>query len=492
MKMLALDASFITEDLTKDFDGKNAIERIFELAQNNKYDRYILLQKGVVSVVPEGIKNVVLKGGRARDILQTIFDESRNCDDIVIFDAGNPFYDYKFVEEALERHNKFIADFTYAMGYPDCLAPRIVKKEIIPEIIKLVEDDEALEKDWLFYSLSKDINSFDIETFLADIDLRLYRIKFGSNDVGERALMAKIFKIFNNIPNIREIERYLSENIKELYTVPYMVTFELNSKPALESIYRLPTGDPDALLDVELCKKAILQIKEINPTAVVLFGGRGEIFEHPGVFELIDFVSKNCLTLILESEGVSKVGDITTNLDKINLDKSSFFVVLKYDAYDETTYKKIRPDGDFGKLNALFAELTGKGYKTYKEVTRTVDNEVEIEKYIRNTDKDGNSEADSLIIRKYSTYCGALPDKKVVDLSPLERIPCFHLRREIYVKSNADVPICRYKPDWIIGNIQTNSIGDIADKLKEEYRKNSECEYHDFCKNCDDYYIFNF
>ena len=160
MKMLALDASFINEDLTKDFDGKNAIERIFELAQNNKYDRYILLQRGAISTVPDGIKNVVLKNLRAREILQTIFDESRNCDDIVIFDAGNPFYDYKFVDEMLERHNKFIADFTYGMGYPDGLTPRIVKKEIIPEIIKLVEEDEAIEKDWLFYSLSKDINSF--------------------------------------------------------------------------------------------------------------------------------------------------------------------------------------------------------------------------------------------------------------------------------------------------------------------------------------------
>lgn len=492
MKMLALDASFINEDLTKDFDGKNAIERIFELAQNNKYDRYILLQRGAISTVPNGIKNVVLKNLRAREILQTIFDESRNCDDIVIFDAGNPFYDYKFVDEMLERHNKFIADFTYAMGYPDGLTPRIVKKEIIPEIIKLVEEDEAIEKDWLFYSLSKDINSFDIETFLADIDLRLFRIKFGSNDVGERVFAAKIFKRFSNIPDIKEIERYLSENVSELYTVPYMVTFELNSRPALESIYRLPTNDPGALIDVEVCKKAIFQIKEINSDAVILFGGRGEIFGHPEVFELIDFVSKNGMKLILESDGVSEVGDIAGNLDKIKIDKSAFFVVLKYDAYDETTYKKIRPNGDFAKLNALFAELTKKGYKTYKEVTRTVDNEIEIEKYIRNTDKEGNSQADSLIIRKYSTYCGALPDKKVVDLSPLERIPCFHLRREIFVKSNVDVPICRYKPDRIIGNIQTNSIGDISDKLNGEYRKNSKLEYHEFCKNCDDYYIFNF
>nr|HPK62756.1 hypothetical protein [Spirochaetota bacterium] len=416
MKMLALDASFIKEDLTKDFNGKNAIERIFELAQNNKYDRYILLQRGEISAVPEGIKNVVLKSDRARDILQAVFDESRNCDDIIIFDAGNPFYDYEFVEEMLDRHNKFIADFTYAMGYPDGLTPRIVKKEIIPEIVKLVEEDEAIERDWLFYSLSKDINSFDIETFLADVDLRLFRIKFGSNDVGERVFTAKLFKIFDNIPKIKEIERYLSENVSELYTVPYMVSFELNSNPALESIYALPTEEPGSLLNVEVCKKAILQIKEINPDAAILFGGRGEVFGHPGVFELIDFVSTNGMRLILESDGVSEAGDIIENLDKIDIDKNSFFIVLRYDAYDETTYNKIRPDGNFGALNALFAELTKKGYKTYKEVTRTLDNEVEIEKYIRNTDKDGNSEVDSLIIRKYSTYCGALPDKKVVDL----------------------------------------------------------------------------
>ena len=117
-----------------------------------------------------------------------------------------------------------------------------------------------------------------------------------------------------------------------------------------------------------------------------------------------------------------------------------------------------------------------------------LENEVEIEKFIR------NKESDDLIIRKYSTFCDLIPDKKVVDLSPLERIPCFHLRREVYVKSDGTVPVCmysRYKNN-IIGDLNNEDIGLIMKKLKGLYERNVKKDYLDFCINCNDYYLFNF
>ena len=110
----------------------------------------------------------------------------------------------------------------------------------------------------------------------------------------------------------------------------------------------------------------------------------------------------------------------------------------------------------------------------------------EIEKYIK------NKESDDLIIRKYSTFCSKLEDKKVVDLSPLERIPCFHLRREIFINSSGEVCFCSYNYEKIIGDLKSETSSQIVEKMKKLYEKNALGQYEDRCKNCDDYYIFNF
>jgi spiro-SPASM protein len=117
-----------------------------------------------------------------------------------------------------------------------------------------------------------------------------------------------------------------------------------------------------------------------------------------------------------------------------------------------------------------------------------LENEVEIEKYVR------KKEVDDLIIKKYSTYCDMIPDKKVVDLAPLHRIPCYHLRREFYIKANGKVSACMYSRfiNDFIGDINSDDIKDIIDKLKDLYIENAKNQYLEYCKNCNDYYLFNF
>ena len=82
-----------------------------------------------------------------------------------------------------------------------------------------------------------------------------------------------------------------------------------------------------------------------------------------------------------------------------------------------------------------------------------------------------------------------LADKKVVDLAPLERIPCFHLRRELYINVDGNVPACmysRYKSN--ICDLKVESIQKVIEKLRELYKKNTKKDYIDFCSNCNDYY----
>ncbi|OHD15564.1 MAG: hypothetical protein A2086_07885 [Spirochaetes bacterium GWD1_27_9] len=483
MKTLVFDGLFVYKDLPKIFDGKTSLEIIYGEVKSD-YDRFILIQNGNIKNIPEGIKNITLQEFYPNTILETIYEESKNTDDIVIFDVGNPFYDKNFIDNMLNQHTQYISDYTYCIGFADGMAPTIVKKDIMREMAKLVENDKIIKKDYLFYALSKDINSFDIETILSDIDLRIYRIKLGLNDTGEEILTTKIYNKFKSNFTIQKITEYFSKNIDALYTVPYMLNIELTNYSPIKSIYYPELGESQTEMDFELAKKIIDDTYNLNADLWLVFGGMGEPLTHKNFIDILKYADSKDINIVVETTGFGLNKEFIDKISDLNKEKISF--VLKIDCYDEKTYNIIHPEAKFSDIKDVITILTDSGFKFYKQVVRMLENEVEIEKYIR------NKEANNLIIRKYSTYCGKLKDKKVVDLSPLERIPCIHLRREIFVTPNGKVSYCSFSPDQIIGDFNTEDINSITPKLQNAYKENTLGDYKPFCVNCDDYYLFNF
>lgn len=485
MKTLILDGIFVYDNLKNNYSGKTSLEMIYENAKKNDFDRFILIQTGKIKNIPNGIKNVIIEDQYPETILEAIIEESKNSESVVVFDAGVPFYDADFIAKMVERHDKYLADYTYAIGYPEGLTPVILRKDIIKEMAVLVKDETIIKKDYLFYTLSKDINSFDIETFLSDYDLRIFRARFGANDEGEDLLTKKIFDIFgNNSNNIEKITKYIHDDLTVLYTVPYMLNIELTNHTDIKSILTPEISKDRNQINPELIKSLIDDLKKINNGVHLVLGGLGEPLEHDNFIEIVEYATTNNIDTVIETFGLR----VDTNLiDKLNkLNKSYITFVLKFDSYFENTYNTINKNGDFNKLKENYKLLKDNNFKVYKQVVRINENEEEIEKYIR------NKEADDLIIRKYSTYCNKLQDKKVIDLSPMERIPCFHLRREIFVNSYGEVSFCSYAFDKIIGDLKNETLNSIIKKMDIFYQENASKQYKDFCLNCDDYYLFNF
>ena len=60
MRTIIFDGLFVYNDLPKCFDNRSSLEIILEKAKKNGFDRYILLQNGNITNVPDGIKNVVI------------------------------------------------------------------------------------------------------------------------------------------------------------------------------------------------------------------------------------------------------------------------------------------------------------------------------------------------------------------------------------------------------------------------------------------------
>jgi len=485
MRTLILDGLFIYKNPEKFFEGKSSLEIIFEKSKINGFERFILIQNGNIKNIPDGIKNIIIEEPTPFNIIQTIVDEAKSSDDIMVFDAGNPFYDDKFISSMFERHEKYISDYTYGIGYTEGLIPTIVRKDIAKEMIRLVENDNVVKKDYLYYTLSKDINAFDIETFLSDFDLRVYRIKLGLNDEGDEITTKNLFEKFGLNISVENICKYYSENPKSNFTIPYMINLELSNFSEAKSTY-FPEYYKGNKIDLsfDLAVKIIDSSKKLNHDIHIILGGLGEPLENPDFLKILAYISENNLNCIVESTGIKIDGEFISDMEDFNKEKIIF--VLKYDCYDEDTYNLIHPNGNFSKVKNAYNLLKESGFKVYKQVVRMNENEVEIEKYIK------TKTADDLLIKKYSTYCQSIPDKKVIDLSPLERIPCFHLRREINVKSNGKATICMYNINEEIGDFNTEEISAILERLKIAYEENAECNYKDFCVDCDDYYLFNF
>jgi spiro-SPASM protein len=100
----------------------------------------------------------------------------------------------------------------------------------------------------------------------------------------------------------------------------------------------------------------------------------------------------------------------------------------------------------------------------------------------------------NVIIQKYDDFCGRLPERKVTDLSPVKRIPCWHIKRDVTVMLDGRVLLCREDTaaEHILGNIFQEKLEAIWGRGEDYYRRHLSSSYPNICTKCDEYYTFNF
>ncbi|HET6451800.1 MAG TPA: SPASM domain-containing protein, partial [Spirochaetia bacterium] len=101
---------------------------------------------------------------------------------------------------------------------------------------------------------------------------------------------------------------------------------------------------------------------------------------------------------------------------------------------------------------------------------------------------------ENVIIQKYDSFHGTLPDRTVADLSPLKRFPCWHLKRDMAILLDGSVPLCREDVHTSVrlGNAFHDELAVIWDSAREIHRSHLSGTYPGICAACDEYYTFNF
>ena len=431
------------------------------------------------------------------------------ADHIFIAWADAPFVDSAGAAQLYTQHCTYKAEYSFADGYPEGLLPQIVAAGLVPILAALPFAAEVpLGRSFLFDTVKKDINSYDLETMIAPDDVRHLRLAFYTDTKASWLLC----RHFTGI-TAENYAAYIAERQEYLRPLPAYYGIELVAYHPLSSIYRpklfSETFDDASCMDFESAVRLIDAIAAFSEDAVISLSLYGEPLLHPHFAAIVEqILNHRNVSVLIETSGI--VGTTGHNLAYFDqladlcrgvLPKSNgrlpIYWIVDIDAAGSKTYGAVHqlPDEEAErclKQAVTFADQLAKVFPkaVWVQMTRMNENEAELEPFYRLWEK---REAKPLI-QKYDHLCGALPDRRPADISPLKRHPCWHLKRDMSICTDGTVLLCKedVNRSVVLGNAFTMPLETIWEQGRRFYCNQIRSCYKGVCEHCDEYYTYNF
>ena len=132
------------------------------------------------------------------DLLSALADAAEGHDDVFYFFGDCPLLDPGLAARMHENHRRYFADYTFADGFPVGLAPEILRRETAARLRTLAGDGADArrrpDRESLFTVIRRDINSFDIETELSPVDLRMLRATLCADSERNFLLLSRVMQ----------------------------------------------------------------------------------------------------------------------------------------------------------------------------------------------------------------------------------------------------------------------------------------------------------
>ena len=475
-------------------DGKSSLDLAFDRAQAfPSVCQTVLLSDGNAGRMPE-CRILSHEHWTDRRLLEAFKELGSGYDNIYYFFADCPLLDARLAETMLRNHARYSADYSFADGYPYGLTPEILSVRVVDALLLLTEKEQApLQRETVFEVVKKDINSFDIETEIAPKDLRLLRVSLSADSRRNLMLLKRIVAAGGR--DAETVCRILDAEPSILRTLPAYVTIQAVAGAVDHCVYD-PWGVqfPGEVglrraIDTDGFAVAVQKIADFCEDAVVTLSAFGEPGLHPRILDLIRIVGRSPrLSLIIETSGKGWPAGVVDRIAEANETPPMWIVFL--DAHSETAYRSVRGEGFAeacecaGKLLSLFPD------RTYVQAVRMKDNEEDLERFYRAW----KERTENVIVQKYDSVCGLLADRRATDLSPLKRMPCWHLKRDLHIAVDGTVPLCRedVRNCVVLGNVLEEPLPQIWERGEVHYADHVAERYLDMCKRCDEYYTYNF
>lgn len=447
--------------------------------------------------------------------------------DYVIFSYKDlPFLKTDLTRTMIENHTKYLAEYTFADGFPYGFAPEIIDRGCLGILLELVKTTKAdfaektVSRDCIYELIKSDINSFEVETVLSESDWRLFRYAFHcgkkENYIACKALYKAVYD------NNKFVSDYTAEELSEiasktpgiLKTVPGFYNFQISDFCREKKIYspyckcyesKFGKTPFETTVNMDFNKFAALvdNIAEYSENAVIGLSAWGEPLSHPEILKFVEkALSYSGLSVFMETDGLSVTDEFCQRLKNIieaakerTNGWGKVMVAVSLDAVTDDTYRKIKGTDSSIQIPLAAIEKLEKANpeNVYPQFVRINENEEELEAFFRFWNDKNNITGGRFIIEKFNDFSKFLPECKPADLSPLERNVCWHLRRDLTILSNGDVPACyNCMLGGIVGNVFEEGIDAVWKKMDNLLKEHMDENYSERCRNCDEFYTFNF
>lgn len=500
------------------FDGKSAAERALAWAEKVPgADTVAVLsmpsQTPLHSLSAEKLsfKRIEQEKWTVSLLLKTIAEISSGFDAIVYGFVDAPFYSDEITANLLETFKKYGAEYCFADGYPAGLAPEIIHHDTANILAGLAKDnDSPVTRTSIFDVLKIDINAFEIETEIAPKDLRSLRVSLYCGTKRDALQCERLYSLYSaEKSDDKDICSIIESSADVLRTLPAFYAVQVASAckgtctfcpypKAYQDRFGVNVASSAEFMSVEKFRGIVDKISSFSDDAVVSLSLWGEPLRHKDLPELVKVVlEKPGLSVLIETTGenltvqtAQQIAQAASSAAPRRNGQQPVIWIVDIDAADENMYKSLHgSDGFVSAVQAVEVLLPLFKDAVYPQFLRMQENELHMEPFFRYwKEKCGKA-----IIQKYDSFSERLVQRKVADLTPVHRNDCWHIRRDMSILINGDVPLCKeHIFDNICGNIFKDKIEDIWQKGLETFKCHMNHEYKGLCKNCDEYYTFNF
>ncbi len=478
--------------------GTSAFDSVLRSAESlPDLNKIVLLAEENFSA--EGNFSIINPSGRDMSGLIKAFQQG-------IGDSENLFYIYgdtpllnKAVTETMyKNHMQYFASYTFADGYPYGTAPEIIKGSVLDQLLALAEKNSIpVSRKSVFELIKKDINSFDIETEISRIDQRMLRVSLTADT---KRNYNQLCRIMDNLGRDRLSDADALIDLIESKQIllrgePSFINVQITGGCYQTCSYcPYPETGGDILnrtdeMSIGNWQEILEKVSLFSDDAVFSISMWGEPSRHSDFTAIVRALLKfENFRLIIETSGIGWDNRVLDDVSKIAGGRVDW--ILSMDAENIESYTRVRGDGweeavstaDY--LKKLFPD------NLYIQLVRMEAEEDYLEKFYR-----GWKEKDfKMIIQKHDHFCGFLPDRRVTDISPVKRFPCWHLKRDLNILIDGTVPLCRedLQKSHIMGNIFEDAIDFIWKNGEALYINHLDGDYPDLCRGCDEYYTYNF
>ena len=431
--------------------------------------------------------------------------------------ADCPFLNLSLTGELVRILTEYKAEYSFADGFAYGLGPEVIDGGTAGIIATLGKDSQKAagsrraERDALFAIMSGDINSFEIETHIADKDYRLLRLSF---DCGSKATALGCSRLYQaakaggvDMADLYALSDLAEKSAPVLQTLPAFFNVQIAGSYKHRYAY-VPEDLPSPSdMDADSFSALVKDLASVNPRAVVSLSLFGEPLLHPRFADCVEQVlGYPELSLFIETDGTLVTPELAARLSALDGGRGAERMTwcLLLDAVDGAMYGAVHGISDGDRAAADFAaacrgvEVLASCFPhhVYPQFTRMKANEAQLETFYRYWKKSDSPSQGELIIQKYDRFCGKLPDAKSADLSPLNRFPCWHLRRDLCILSDGSVPFCRSAAFSgscdKAGNVLKEGVEAVWERFRGPLEEQIQQSYNEMCKVCDEYYTFNF